>query len=214
MKRCLLMFAATAALCIGAPAYSQYIYLDVNGDGVNGHSGPGLPEDFLNSSVTSVDAYIITDKNRDGSTAICSSSEPFTINQYEFLLHTSGVGNVTYGAWTDNMGFGTGLTLCGDGTRCTAGPDIWIARGSGTQLPPGKYKLGTLGITVTGQPMLDFLVSSTLNANAQTAFGSACDGLNFDSLLRLGQDFFDSDGTGFTDPVTVTTWGKIKNRYR
>src|SRR5258706_1130692 len=107
MKRCLLVFAAAAALFIGAPACSQDIYLDVNGHAVNGHSAPSLPEDFLTPDVTSVDAYIITDKNRDGSAAVCPSVEAFTINQYEFLLHTSGVGTVTYGAWTDNMAFGT-----------------------------------------------------------------------------------------------------------
>ena len=214
MKRCLLMFAAAAALFIGAPAYSQYIFLDSNGDGVNSNTDPLLPDDFLNSSVTSVDVYIITDKNRDGSTAVCSSAEPFTINQYEFLLHYDGNGSIVYNGWTDNMGFTVGLALCGDGKICKAGADVWVALGSGTQLAPGKYKLGTLGITVAGTPALNFAISSTLNANAQTAFGSNCDGANFDSLIRLGQDFSDSDGIGDRTPVTATTWGKIKNRYR
>ena len=214
MKQCLLILMAAAALFVGAPAYSQYIFLDTNGDGVNSHAVPSAPDDFLNASVTSVDIYIVTDKNRDGSAAICNSAEPFTINQYEFTLHAYGVGSVTYGSWTDNMGYNFGLVLCGDGTRCTAGPDIWIGRGDAAQSAPGKYKLGTLGVTVSGQPSLTFVTSSTLNPDAQTAFGSNCDGSRFDSLIRLGEDFLDADGTQFTDPVTATTWGKIKNKYR
>src|SRR6185295_6837728 len=133
MNRCLLFLVAVAALLVSAPAYSQYFFLDSNGDGLNHMSGIGLPIDVLNSSVTSVDVYVITDKNRDGSTAICSSAEPFTINQYEFTLHTTGSGSVTFNSWTDNMGFTFGLTLCGDGSFCTGGGDVWVAKGSGSQ---------------------------------------------------------------------------------
>lgn len=214
MKRCLLFLAVAAGLMVGAPAYSQYYFLDVNGDGQNSKTNPLLPDDVLNSTKTSMDVYVITDKNRDGSTAVCSSAEPFTINQYEFVLHTSGSGNVNFNTWTDNMGFTIGLTLCGDGTICTGGGDAWIARGSGTQLAPGKYKLGTVGIGVTGTPVVDIVTTSSLNANAQTDFGSNCDGLNFDSLIRLGLDFTDADGTEPTTPVQPTTWGKIKKLYQ
>jgi hypothetical protein len=213
MRKCLLLVTAVAALCVSVPAYSQYIFLDTNGDGLNSIGSPSAPADFLNASITSADVYIITDKNRDGGDAVCSSAEPLTINQYEFTLHTSGSGSIVFNSWTDNMGYTFGLVLCGDGTLCTGGPDVWIGRGSATQSPPGKYKLGTLGITVTGSPTLSFAISSTLNPNAQTAFGSNCDGLNFDSLLRLGLDWFDSDGIEPADPVTATTWGKIKARY-
>ncbi len=216
MKQCLLMFAAAAVLFVGAPAYSQYIFLDTNGDGLNSNTSSGLPDDILTSATTSVDVYLVTDKNRDGSAAVCNSAEPFTINQYEFTLHTSGPGQVVFNSWTDNMNFTFGLVLCGDGTMCTGGGDVWVGRGSGTQLPPGKYKLGTLGITVTtsSDPNLNFAVSSTLNPNAQTAFGSNCDGANFDSLIRLGVDFTDSDGTEPGTPVMPTTWGKIKKLYQ
>jgi len=214
MKRCLLFLAVAAGLMVGAPAYSQYYFLDVNGDGLNSKTNPLLPDDVLNSTKTSMDVYVVTDKNRDGSTAICSSAEPFTINQYEFVLHTSGSGSVTFNAWADNMGFTVGLALCGDGTICTGGGDAWIARGSGTQLAPGKYKLGTVSITVTGTPVVDIVTTTSLNGNAQTDFGSACDGANFDSLIRLGMDFTDADGTEPTTPVQPTTWGKIKKLYQ
>jgi hypothetical protein len=32
MKNCLLLLGVAAALALGSPAYSQYIYLDTNGD--------------------------------------------------------------------------------------------------------------------------------------------------------------------------------------
>ena len=218
MKKCLLFLAVAAGLMIGAPAYSQYIFADVNGDARNTLENcppcnPLLAGDVLSSSVTSLDVYVITDKNENGSDAVCSSLEPFTINQYEFTLHTSGSGNVVFNSWVDNMGFTIGLAACGDGKFCTGGGDVWVAVGSGTILAPGKYKLGTLSIAVTGTPVVSFATTSSLNPNAQTAFGSNCDGLNFDSLIRLGLDFFDSDGTAPSTPVTPTTWGKIKKLY-
>jgi hypothetical protein len=80
---------------------------------------------------------------------------------------------------------------------------------------PGKYKVGTLGITVTGAPKLDVIPGSpTLNANSQTAFGSACDGVSFDTTIRLGSDFTDADGTELGTPVSNKTWGQIKKLYR
>jgi len=213
MKNCLLFLAVAAVLMVGAPAYSQYFFVDSDGDGLSSMS-PGSPgNDVLNSGVTHVDVYVITDKNRDASTAICNSAEPFTINQYEFTLHTTGSGSVTFNSWTDNMGFTFGLTLCGDGSFCTGGGDVWVAKGSGSQLAPGKYKLGTLALAVTGTPVVSFATSSSLNPNAQTAFGSNCDGQRFDSLIRLGEDFTDADGTEPPTPVTPTTWGKIKKLY-
>jgi hypothetical protein len=217
MKKCLLLLAVAAALTVSGPAYSQYFFVDTNGDALNSLNGgvpvPGRPADVLGPTVTTMDVYVVTDKNRDGSDAICNSAELFTINQYEFLLHTSGSGNVTFNTWTDNMGYTVELVLCGDGTICTGGGDVWVGLGSGTQSPPGKYKLGTLGITVTGTPVVSFAPTSSLNANAQSAFGSACDGANFNSLIALYTDFFDSDGTEPTIPVNPTTWGKIKKLY-
>jgi hypothetical protein len=214
MKNCLLFLAVVAALAIGGPAYSQYVFLDVNGDGLNSKTNTSLPDDVLGPSVTSVDIYIDTNHNRDGSVAVCPTGEALSINSYEAVLHASGSGTVTYGTWTDNMGFTTNLA-CGGQASCTAGPDIWIGKGSGTILPPNKYKLGTLAITVTGSPVLDIIVSSpSLSSVSETAFGSSCPGAAFDSTLRLGTDFTDADGTEASTPVTATTWGKIKKLYQ
>ena len=119
MRRHLLIAAIVAALAAGAPARAQYIFLDVNGDGVNSQTEGALAADELGPSVTSVDVYYVTDKNRDGSDAVCATStDPFSMISYEFTLHASGEGAVTYGAWTDNVGFGYGLVNCGDGVAC------------------------------------------------------------------------------------------------
>lgn len=214
MKNCLLFLAVVAVLMVGAPAYSQYVYLDVNGDGVNSNTNSGLPDDVLNSAVTSVDVYYSTDTNRDGSAAVCAQGpDPFTIISYEFTLHASGTGSVTYGTWTDNMGFTINLTPCSP--YCTAGPDIWIAKGSATRQNPNTYKVGTLAITVTGTPKLDVVPGSDpLSPVSETSFGSDCLGEAFSNTITLGTDFSDADGTEAPTPVLPKTWGQIKDLYR
>jgi len=215
MKNCLLLLAVVAALFFGVPAHAQYIYLDTDGDGLSSTGGQG-GADVLNSSKTSVDVYLITNKNRDGSDAVCAnSSDPFTIISYEFTLQASGTGTVAFGTWTDNMGFGTKLTTC-SGQYCTAGNSLWLAFGAAVASPPGKYKLGTLAVTVTGNPILNVTAGDpNLNAHSQTSFGSACLGVNFDNTIVLGLDFFyDSNGTEPPTDTIPTTWGKIKDLYR
>jgi hypothetical protein len=213
VRKWLIPLSVFAGLAIGVPASGQYFFLDVSGDGASSLADRSLPGDALHSGVTSVDVYVVTDRNRDGSEAVCSSAEPFTINQYEFTLHTTGNGSVAFHSWTDNMGFDHGLVRCGDATMCSGGPDVWVGRGSTSQLAPGKYRLGTLGVTVTGTPRVAFVTSSGLDPYAQTGFGTNCDGLNFDSLVRLGLDLTDADGTEEAVPVIRTTWNDIKKLY-
>src|SRR2546427_12775195 len=176
MKYFLPILALVAALATSESAYAQFIFLDTNGDGVNSQTDPRLLDDVLGPSVTSVDIYLVTNQGKDGNPDACPTGEPLNINSYEAVLHSSGSGSVAYGAWTDNLGFATNLA-CGGAPTCAAGPDIWIGKGSGTYLPPGKYKLGTLAITVTGMPVLDIVVSSpSLSSVSETAVGSACPG--------------------------------------
>jgi hypothetical protein len=200
---------------VGGPAYSQHVFLDVDGDGLSSSNGQG-GNDALTAASTSVDVYFVTDANGDGSAAVCATSaDPFTIISYEFTILTSGTGSVAYGTWTDTMGFTVKLTppTC-TGGYCSSGPAAWVAQGGAVAAAPGKYKVGTLAITVTGTPRIDVLPGyDALSPVSLTAFGSNCLGVDFDNTLKLGSDFMDAYGTDSTTPVVPTTWGKIKELY-
>lgn len=217
MKNCLLFLAVVAALLVGAPAHSQYVFLDVNGDGKNSTnpSDPGTGHDVLGVATTSVDVYFDTNHNADGSNAVCTSSgDPFSMVSYEFTLLASGSGSVSYGTWTDNMGFTIKLTPCA-GQYCSSGQALWLAYGTGVAAAPGKYKVGTLGVSVTGTPIISVVPTFTsLSPVSETAFGSACLGGDFDNTLKLGKDFTDASGTEPPTATVPTTWGKIKDLYR
>lgn len=209
MKHCLLVIAAVLALAIGVPASAQYMYLDVNGDGAN------TAADVLTASTTGVDVYLATDQalnnnsNLDGGThAVTCAYGPYqlTINSYTIIL-TAPTGGVTYGAWTDNMGFTIDV---GNGQ---AGNDKLIGWASSTIMPAGTYKLGHQALTVTGSPQLTFASSSSVSPTAMTSFGSQCVGIEFDNTMRYGFEWFSIGPTRTTIPVTETTWGKIKSLY-
>jgi len=222
MKNCLLFLAVVAVLAIGAPAHSQYIFLDVNGDGHDSANPlePGSGSDGLNSGVTSIDVYFDTNHNPDGSTATCDQtvSNNLTINSYEALLRSSGSGSVSYTSWTDNMGYTVNLVIGGTNGFLAGGTDCWIGLGSSTASAPNRYKVGTLHVTVTGTPVLSFLPlgGSSLNANAETAFGTQCEGIDFDNTYKLGTDYplNHAFGTPAPTPAVSKTWGAIKEMYK
>jgi hypothetical protein len=208
MKHGLLALAAILALAIGAPASAQYMYIDVNNDGVN------TSADVLSPSVTSVDVWVVTNKSLSNVLdydsplvdAVCPDGGSLTINSYQVIL-TAPQGGVSYGAWTDNMGFPI------DVGNAQAGNDKVVGWGSGTAMTPGAYKLGTLVISVTGTPTLTFATSTSALGTAGTSFGSLCGGALFDNTMYLGQDWFSIGPTRSTIPVTPTTWGRIKSLY-
>jgi hypothetical protein len=218
MKRLLLLLGA-AALLVAAPAMAQYVYLDTNGDGVC------TAADVLTSSVTSVDIWFDSNHNADGSTVTCpqDAGSPMDLFSYEFILHSSGAGTVTYGTYTDNAhnvvpgGFSTPFGETKGGADYHNG-----FGGNNTTVWTGLIKVGTLAITVTGTPQLSFAESSPLNANFYTAFGSECFGVDFDDTIKLGtpaevaggtRDFSDNCGSSVSTPVRATTWGAIKSMY-
>lgn len=202
MKHGYIVLVALVALAIGAPASAQYMWLDVNGD------GQCTVDDVLGPSTTSVDVWIDTDSNADGSPATCVTADgDMTINSYGFVLNAPA-GGVTYGTWTDNMGFTQPFD------NGTAGTEVWVAWASTTPQPAGTYKLGTLNITVTGNNVLQFLPISSTVGTALTAFGAACSGFEFDNTLKYTSEWNDVCGTTAPTPVAETTWGKIKALYR
>jgi hypothetical protein len=213
MKNCLLFLAVVSALLVGGPAYSQYVFLDVDGDGRNSAGGQG-GDDVLTPGTYPIDVWFWTNTNRDETAAVCASGEALSIISYSFMLLTSGTGSVTYGTWTDNLGFTVKGTPCAE-PYCSAGPAMWVGRGSASALTPGMYKVGTLQVTVTGSPRIDIMPTyPDLDPTGFTGFGSACVGGQFDNTMYLGADFFDANGTDTGTDVKETTWGKIKDLYR
>ncbi len=211
-----LLVAVLAALLTtplaARPSAAQFMYLDVNHDGVCD------ARDVLGPEVASVDVYLVTDRNADGSTPVCGQeieesekAVPYEFFSYEFILRAWGEGTVTYGTWTP------GPAVCDFtvdfGTRSDA-TDYHTGRGTMNAIPAGRYLLGTLGVTVTGHPQLSLVSSSPLGKDLLTAFGAACPGSDFDSTLKLGHDFTDACGTAPPTQGPSTTWASILKLYR
>jgi hypothetical protein len=217
MKHCLLLFAGVLIFGISVPVSAQYMWIDANGDGINGCTTPGNPADdeVLTPLVTSIDIYLSTNMNMDGSAATCASGEALTINSYTFVL-SSGAGGVAYGEWSDAMGFSIAA-----GGPASNSIDYFIGRASATIMPPGTYKLGTMAVTVTGAPVLSIVAHSSVDPTSQTSFGSQCQGQGFNNTMRYGEnvdqvppgDWNDVCGVLITDAVSETTWGQIKKQY-
>lgn len=154
--------------------------MDVDGDGVNG----GL-ERLALSRVNTIDIWIQTDSNRDGSTSQSriAGSRPLTINGYEFILRAVG-GSVEWGTYTNSqptmaMPFGV---LMND-------TDYYTGFGGLEALSPGKHKLGTLTVRAkSGNPRLAFASSTPLWRGASTSFASQREGKDGDHALKFTDD--------------------------
>lgn len=197
--------AAIAVLAVATPGLAQSIFLDVNGDGRCG------VEDVLDAAATSVDVYVDTDHDLTGREVTCPSGEELVVFSYTFILRWVPIdgGKLTYGVWTDNVGFPASV---GDHR---AGQDMWLGRVGTTPLPPGRYKLGVLNVSVEGTGLLQILSSDPeLDPTAITSFGSFCVGGDYDNTMKLGSDFLDSCGTTWEPDRERTTWAKIEATYR
>jgi len=209
MKKSLLLLGVIAALAIGAPAYSQYVYLDTNGDGVC------TTADQLTSASTTIAVWLNTNHDANGTTKTCSSnaSQPLDIFSYDLVVHQSGTGSITFNSYTNSAsGFSQVNALT------VAGADAGVGYGApiGGNLAPGLYKLGTFNVSVTGTPNLNFVGESTNGSipSPVTGFGSACDATTYGNTVTLSIDFVDNCGTASGTPAQSTTWGKIKQLYR
>lgn len=183
--------AAVAAIVVllsfVAPAsHAQYMYLDSNGDGI--HDGA----DSLTATGTTIaDVWLVTNKTRGGGSVVCLE-EPgaaFTVNSFEVILHAEG-GSVYYGTFeslqpTMTANFGSGR----DST------DLYAGFGGAISHPPGAYRLGRVTIdVVSGNPSVTIAPRTSFRDWYSTTFGSQCVGLDFDNTLKLGSDWFDTDG--------------------
>ena len=167
-------------------ASAQYIFVDLTGDGVH------TPADVLNGILpVNVDIYLVTDRNRDGTPAACAASpEPLSIDSFEFILRATG-GSVLWGAFSGGP--------LGSATRTVHNAtDVYVGnfQPMPVRRPPGKILLGRLVVTpLSGTPLLQFATSTPLSAVYLTSFGSQCTAGEGDNTMKLGEDWFDADGT-------------------
>jgi hypothetical protein len=203
MKHSLLLVAVLALVAFAAPVHAQYMFIDTNNDNVC-TSG-----DVLTPSSTSISLWVNTNHNADGSSATCNTADgALTIGSYEFFLRSSG-GSVTYGTWTDNLGFGSVF-----GTF-TGGTDAYIGRGGSSLLAAGLYKLGSMAISgVSAGTTIAIVSGSSLYPAGFTSFGTNCSGSTGTGTYILPDDWTNVCGTASGTPITQTTWGQIKNLYK
>src|SRR5688572_23924991 len=175
------------------PAGSQYLYLDTNQDGVHDQSDQLAP-----SGTTKVDVWLVTDRSRDGTPAVCNVEvgTGLTMNSYTFVLHAAG-GSVEWGPMQNRVPF-TERPVCIAIYEDTTGTDYYHNGWAHHDIfPPGKYHLATLPVTVTsGQPTLFFEPYLPRRPVALTQFGTKCLGLDNDNTYKLGSEWHDADGIG------------------
>ncbi len=182
-----------AAVVIGplltaVPVQAQYMYLDSNGDGV--HTAADV---ITATGTTQAKIYLRTNKRRDGSDAICPSGAEYTINSYEASLRAVG-GSVVFSNATNLMvTMGTKFGNQGNAQEYYIGY-------AGTLMAPGDYLLAQIEITVaSGSPSIEIVPSApTIFAYSLTSFGSRCEGNDYDNTQKLGSDWFDADGLGYS----------------
>ena len=173
---------------LATPASSQYMYLDTNGDGVNTAADVVAP-----SGATAVDVWLDTKRNRDGSAATCASGDgPLSLAGYDLVLGAVD-GTVTWGGLVNaRPEFGGIAAGWSTSTRMQTGTF------SGAPLLPGTYRLFTLMVTpASGTPSLTIPAPATPGDLASSSFISTCSGTDLDNTLKLGTDWFDTDGAAY-----------------
>ena len=166
--------------------------------------------------MTGVEVYCVTDRSLDGSTVHCTTDEvPLSLATYEIVLRASGEGAISYRAWIDAVGFSNGILPFGDNTMIADQGYVWIGRLTLDPIGPGTHRLGTLFVSVSGSPRLDFATSIPLpQAGGRTYFGTHCLSNQFDQVFRLGDDYFDGCGTEAPESALASTWNRIQRLYR
>jgi hypothetical protein len=190
------------------PLQAQYLFLDTNRDGECSSS------DFLYlATPDTVDVWIDTSKNQDGSPASCGTGETLTISSYEVILQSDAGTTLT--SWLNSR------PEFPIEEHKTLQPGVaWVgytSSGGTTHLAPGKYLLGRGAYQRTGAgtcPYIMFAAQNPAVPSAETKFYSQCLGNQFDNFIRLGTDFTGTCGAFLIcDATESTTWGHIKQIY-
>jgi hypothetical protein len=199
-NRAITAFLIAALVLLASPAAAQHMFLDTNGDGLR------TAADALVAGSQTVNVYLDTNHNRDGSLATCDADgvSPLNINSYVFNL--SGV-SVTYSGFVNDMGAAFSINFgeinAGDGK---------YKNGNGAQVsvPGGLYKLGHITVNATSGAVVN-IVDLIPASSDFTSFGTGaggCFGNDFDNTYKLagpggGSDWTDVDGlASFIDEGT------------
>ncbi len=174
-------------------ASAQYLYLDTNGNGVRDADDRIQP-----TGTTTVDIWLQTDRDRDGTPAICDpeAGVGLTINSYTIAFDVFG-GTVHFGPMQNRLPF-TDTPVCfgtyEDTTNAASYHNGWGWRDI---LPPGTYRLATLTLEVTsGTPSLFVASRRMLQPSDRTSFGTKCSGWDSDNTYKLGREWTDAAGLG------------------
>jgi hypothetical protein len=187
------LLSAAALLVIGARGvHAQYMYLDTNGDGIH-----TACDQLNNGTPTTIDIWLDTDSNRDGSAAACSfGGGALDISGYEVILQPVG-GTISWGAMTNRMaGMSRSFARDAQDTTGTAFYHNGWSGGIGIVFPPGLYRLATIVATVaTGNPRVDIIRRHAQGRGARTSFVTACPAnAERDHRSKLGYNWLDADG--------------------
>jgi PKD repeat protein len=166
------------------------MFLDANGDSLNS------PEDWYSipfQSPATVDVYLVTNRNRDGSPATCTDGSEAGLNYYTVNLYASDAPM----SFTNVVNMVPGMFEVEP--LVTYDYALTVGFAGSKSLPPGKYHL--LRMTVTTLPTRVsagcaelLIVSSSCFSppGVVTSFGSDCPGAIGDGVLRLGEDWVDT----------------------
>ncbi len=209
MVRLLLQLLLLIALGSGIakPLHAQQVFLDLNQDAVC--DANDVP---IFSEIDTIDVWIDTSKNQDGSPAVCGTGEDLTVAAYEVIVRADAGTAIL--SWTNSR---PEFTV--EEQKTIQAGAIWVSYSSptgSTHLAPGKYLLGRAGYQHTsGCPYFRVVFQESSLPSAETKFYSRCLGSQQDNFMRLGSDFHDSCGTSSTcTGIKETTWGHIKEIYR
>ena len=188
----------TLTLCVleigmHSESRAQYMYLDTNGDGIHTSADGILPP----GTPTTIAVYLDTTHDKNGSLQSCNShtgapatpNAPLDLTGYSIILHAV-TGAVSWGTWIDDLGYSA------LGTDLSNGSDLCIAR-TGATKSPGLWKLGHIQIgTMPTVELMRIDTGTVLDVNAQTLFGTTCEGSESPNAYVLGLDWFDTGAAG------------------
>jgi len=212
----LIILACALVLTILAPSNlrAQYLYMDSNGNGIH-DSGDRVKK----KGTTTVDVYLISNANRNGSVATCDNnwvtpeypgSTPLQVFSGSLAFKAVG-GTVTWGEFTRfPETFFFVYSLMSTDTE----HHVFVSSKPGEGwLEPGRVYLGRLEVRVaSGAPSLEFEPEiHRADGNTETtSFGSRCLGYDFDNTYKLGSDFNDTDGLAAPgSPSSVSSAGAV-----